>query len=228
MLNLFSKKQLSPEAREYYELCGKTLPGSTPVSEASFVVLDIETTGFQIGKDKMLSIAYLPVTTESIRPSQMKNMLFYRKQGIINEAVKIHGILPSDTLEGTEEADIVRTLLQDLAGKIIVGHHIHFDAGMLNEAFYRIFGAKLKNQLIDTALMATKEIEAFHKTGYANQRPPLLDDICRHLGISMRDRHTAAGDTYITSELFIYLCAKRKNRLQHPLTLGELQPSILK
>ncbi len=228
MLNFFSKKKLTPEAKEYYDLSGKPLAGSTPVSEASFVVLDTETTGFNVGSDKMLSIAYLPVTTDIITPSQMKSMIFYRKEGVINEAVKIHGILPSDTLEGTDEADIVRVLLQDLAGKIIIGHHIHFDARMLNEAFYRIFGARLKNQLIDTALMATKEIEAFHKTGYANQRPPLLDDICRHLDISMKDRHTATGDTYITSELFIYLCAKRKNRLQRPLTLADLQPTRLK
>lgn len=228
MINFFSRKPLTPLADQYKSKTARRFQKSTPAAEIPFVVLDTETTGFHVGTDRMLSIAYLPVKTDAIQPSRMKTGLFYRERPVINEAMKIHGILPSETASGTDARQIIAGLLEDLAGTVIVGHHIQFDARMLDEAFYRLFGVHFKNQLIDTAALATEEIEAFHRTGYANQRPPSLDDVCRHLRLSMADRHTAAGDTYITAEIFVYLCAKRQKRLGYPLKLADLPVTKLK
>ena len=101
-----------------------------------------------------------------------------------------------------------------LAGGIIVGHHIRFDAAMINDAMMRHFKTKFCSRIIDTALMAMTELVAFHQTGYANQRPPSLDEVCSQLNLPVVARHTAEGDAFTTAEVFLLLYGRIRRRLR--------------
>ena len=145
----------------------------------------------------------------------------YQDSNKANEATKIHGILPSQTKGGIPEKQMLETLIPLLMGTVIVGHHISFDAAMLNVALERHFSISLKNQLLDTAYFASKELEAFRETGYINQRPPSMEDVCTQLNIPMAERHTADGDVFTTAQIFLILRGRLKRRLKRPLLLRD-------
>jgi DNA polymerase-3 subunit epsilon len=192
-----------------------------PESLVHWAVLDLETTGFNLRNDRILSAAVTIVENGQFHMQSFQSWYVYQDLNEVNEATKIHGILPSQTEEGIPEKQLLETLISLLAGTVIVGHHILFDAAMLNIAMERHFSIPLRNQLLDTAYFASKELEAFRRTGYANQKPPSMEDVCAHLNVPIAERHTAEGDIFTTAQIFLILRGRLKRRLKRDLLLRD-------
>lgn len=206
----------------YREATPRRLDRKRAWSDLRFISLDAETTGFDPLKDRLLSIGTVPIQGGRIDVAGRRSWLVQQTDAPNNEAVKIHGISPAASEKGVPEAKVLRELLVELTGAIVVGHHIGFDAAMIGAALQRHFGARLRNPLIDTALLATRHLDSFHKTGYANQRPPGLDEVCTHAGLPIIGRHTASGDAFTTAQLFLWMCGRRRVRLGRELTAADL------
>lgn len=192
-----------------------------PESSIRWAILDLETTGFNLHKDRILSAAITIVENGQFHMQTFQSWYVYQNSNEVNEATKVHGILPSQTEEGIPEKQLLETLIPLLAGTVIVGHHISFDAVMLNNALQRHFSVPLRNQVLDTAFFASRELEVFRKTGYANQRPPSMEDVCAQLKVPMAERHTADGDVFTTAQIFLILRGRLKKRLQRTLLLRD-------
>jgi DNA polymerase III subunit epsilon len=189
------------------------LPRKTPVKDIRIIVLDTETSGFLPSKDRILSIALFDVTGGQIDLGSSRKWIVFQPETGPTSATAIHGILPCETRAGVAEKTVLEELLPLLSGAILVGHHIRFDAAMLSNALLRHFKIRLHNQLIDTAILAMNELVPFHRSGYANQHPPSLDEVCAHLNLPVIARHTAEGDAFLTAEIFLMLCGKIRKRL---------------
>ncbi len=222
MLSFLRRRHPNPLVAAYQEATSEKIPPKTSIDELRFLVIDAEATGFKLGKDRLLSLAASEITKGQLHLARSWSWLIYQPSVALNEAVMVHGILPSETATGLPEAKVLEEFLPLLHGAVIVGHHIGFDAALLDQALQQHFQTRLLNPLLDTALMAMEELEAFRRTGYANQRPPGLDEVCAHLGIETFERHTAEGDTFTTAELFLHLCARLRRRVGQPLKARDL------
>ena len=222
MLSWLRRTPLSPEAREYRERTPRKIDRATPVSDLRFVMLDAETTGLDVLHDRILTLAIFEVQDGRMPLSRSASWLVRQPAAEINAAVAVHGILPADTAEGQPEAEVTAALLGRITGAVIVGHHIQFDALLLDAALRRHHGVRLRNPLIDTARMAMSGIDAFRKTGYANQRPPTLEELCAHTGLPVIARHTAEGDAFMTAQVFLLLCGRLRRRLSRELRASDL------
>ncbi len=209
----FFQKPESLICRNYLAASKNRLAGKTPLNEVRFVALDIESSGFKIGKDRILSIAVFEVVNGRIDIGRSRKWIVYQPDATPTAATAIHGILPCETREGRLEKEVLEELIPILSGAVVVGHHVRFDSAMLNEALLRNFKIKFKNWIVDTAQLAMNELIAFHRTGYANQRPPSLDEVCSQLNLPMIARHTAEGDAFTTAEIFLLLCGRIRRRL---------------
>lgn len=218
----FRRAPLDPVALAYRDGTASRVPRKTPLEQLRFVVLDAETTGFDPAKDRILSVAAVPVTAGTLQLSGLRSWLVYQSTARFSEAVRVHGILPSETQTGEPEAAVLAELLPLLTGAVLVGHHLAFDVAMLNAALHRHFRVRLRNPMLDTAQLAMRVLEAFRKTGYPGQRTPSLDEVCTHCEIAPVERHTASGDTFTTGELLLVLGAKQARQLGRPLTAGDL------
>jgi len=217
-----------PLVRAYLAKTPRRLPGRTPLEAVRFVVIDAETTGFDTTHDRMLSLSAVPLTHLQIAVSAIRAWLIRQPAPTVTPAVTVHGILPSETADGSDEPEVLRELLPLLHGAVLVGHHVRFDAAMLDAALRRHFGVRLRNPFVDTALLAMSTLEAFRKTGYPNQRPPALEEVCARCGFDPVDRHTAVGDAFTTAEIFLLLVARLRHLIRRrPLRLGDLLPSRL-
>lgn len=218
----FPRQHPNEIVRRYQANTPRRLSRNTPVAGLRLLSIDLETTGFRVGSDLVLSVAAVDFTVDEIKLSGISSWMVRHAHTPVNEATAIHGILPSESGNGEPEPEILASLLPLLEGAVMVGHHVAFDAAMLDDALRRTFGIRLRNPQIDTARLAMSSIDAFHQTGYSNQRPPTLDEVCAKAGVALIDRHTAIGDAFTTAQLFLFLCAKLKHKLGRELTIGDL------
>ncbi|MCB0644764.1 MAG: hypothetical protein KDC44_24130, partial [Phaeodactylibacter sp.] len=71
--------------------------------------------------------------------------------------------------------------------------------------------ARLQNRLVDTRDLAIR-VEHVIKPDIVKPGNYTLDSLCRRYQIPMSDRHTAAGDAYITAILLLKMLHRLKKR----------------
>jgi DNA polymerase-3 subunit epsilon len=123
-------------------------------------------------------------------------------------------------MSGLDEPVALQQFLKYLGDGIIVGHHIGHDVETFNAGYERHFGFRMPNPSLDTMAL-TLHLE---RDGAFASLPPIqqftLDSLCTLFDIVPHDRHTAAGDAFITALVFQRLLrlAARHNRT----TLGRI------
>lgn len=220
-MKFFSRKPTTGPVQEYITATKKRPSGKTELNEVKLIALDCETSGFEIGVDVILSAAFLPIEGNALPLTKLQEWLVYQPSHRPNQATEIHGILPQESETGLTESELTEEILPILSGAILIGHHTAFDAAVINDLLKRRSKTKLRNYFIDTARMAMTEIDAFKQTGYANQHPPTLDEVCAQLNLPIVGRHTAAGDTFTTAEVFLVLSGRMRRRLGRELQIRD-------
>jgi len=205
MLKLFkSKSENFPKFWQNYEAkFQEKLP--VEIAETRFVVLDTETTGFDLKKDRMLCIGAVAVNNRSIDIAD--GFEEYISQETFNpKTVKIHGIIQNERIETLSEEEAVKAFLKYIGNSVLVAHHAGFDIGMINEALFRMGLPKLKNKVLDTVNLyrGTRIISNLIN----REKSYSLDEIAETYTIDIRDRHTAAGDAFITAIAFLKIIGK--------------------
>ena len=182
-----------------------------------FVVLDTESTGLDVDRDQLVSIGAVGVINDEVRIEDHFEVVIPIQHN--TSAVFYHGITREEASAGVPEPEALEQFLTYLKDGVIVGHHIGHDILMLNRAIERNFGFELQNLAVDTMDLALKLDSVL---GVApDERPDFsLDGLCRRFGILPHDRHTASGDAFLTSQIFLRLLrSARKGNLTR---LGDL------
>ena len=211
MFGLFKKKKKEtlPEYWNAYEQLfrEKTTPY---IADTRFVVLDTETTGLHYRSDRILSIGAITVLDNSISVSDIFEV--YVKQETFNpETVKIHGLLREEKQANRiSEEEAVRLFLQYAGNAVLVAHHARFDLTMLNNALKRLGLPKLKNRVLDTSTLYNRA--RIMSNLIDRNKNHSLDELAETLNVARNDRHTAAGDAYITALVFLKILARLKQK----------------
>ncbi len=185
----------------------------TPLEELRFVVFDTETTGLDVRKDRILSIGAVCVQHNQIDLSKGFECFVRQARVGTAESVTIHGILNHSVEAGIKEPTALEQFISYIGDAILVGQHVGFDVAILEAALQRYYpGLKLKNQTLDTAALAIRLEKQRNPYLVVNPTEYSLDALCSRLNISLSDRHTAAGDAYITAVLLVKLLSRLKAR----------------
>jgi len=203
----FSKPTLPTFWSSYADQFGKS--HVKDLNDLVFVVLDTETTGFDFVDDRVLSIGALKVKGTSISLNDIFD-IYLLQEKFNKETVPVHGLLKNGQRNCISELEAIEKFLSYVGNAIIVAHHAGFDMGMLNAALKRNGLPKLKNTVLDTAVLYRKSLIKSYlvqpKTNYT------LDELADKFSISKKDRHTALGDAYITALAFLKIIGKLKER----------------
>lgn len=172
------------------------------IENTRFVVFDTETTGLDITNDRILSIGAISIFNNIIDVAD--SFEIYLKQDQFKaETVAIHGILKEGKLTKLSEAEAIENFINYIGNAVLVAHHTAFDIEIINAALKRLKLPKLKNKTIDTGILYKKLEDK--KGSHFN-----LDILCKEFNIPKHDRHTAAGDAFITALLFLKIISKLK------------------
>ena len=160
----------------------------------SFVVFDIETTGFSPVRNNITEIGAVKVKDGQIidRFSTFVNP----KEPIPYRIVKLTNI----TDEMVKDAPPIEKVLPEFAefvnGSILVAHNARFDTSFIFEFASRL-GLVFDDTYVDTLELARDLLP--HLPKYK------LDVVCNDLGVSLEGHHRAVNDAEATAECFIKL-----------------------
>ncbi|MGH7964215.1 MAG: exonuclease domain-containing protein [Candidatus Binatia bacterium] len=180
------------------------------VQHATFIVLDVETTGLKPGRAAITEVAAVRIEngrlgTEFhtlVNPSQRVPMAITRLTGITDEM-----------LRDQPRIDTVFPQLHAFLGSTaIVAHNADFDLSFLNFDARRLVSAPLLNPVLCTRRLARRLLPEL--------RSRSLDAVAAHLGVSCVSRHRALGDARLTAEVLLILLEKLT--AQGINTLGQL------
>jgi len=195
-----SDPEPAPFIGVYQALFRDTLRDDTPWDEVRFVALDSETTGLDPRRDRLITIGAVAVVGGDILLDDAFEIMMPVRYN--TSSVTVHGITRDEARDGLPEPEALEALLGYLGTGVIVGHHILHDITALNLACDRHFGIELRNRFLDT-MDLTLHLE---RDGVLPENTRIegfsLDHLCQRFGVVPHDRHTAAGDAFITAQVF--------------------------
>lgn len=177
-----------------------------------FVVLDTEATGLDPKKDVLLSIGAVAISGGAIWAGDSFEGVFRTDREVARETVHIHGILPSESANGMHEEAILQAFLHYLGDSIFVAHNARFDRSILGEYLERLWGFRIKNQVLDTMLLARRLGSSIVSEDFFQAGDFSLDALATEHGIDLCHRHQAWGDALITARLLLVLLQRAKQR----------------
>lgn len=175
----------------------------TTLSRLSYVVFDTETTGLDIKTDHIISLGAVKIQNQELKMLDVFSQRIKRSVPQKEEAIKVHGLIQTD-IKGSEARDVLSAFFHYLGSSVVVGHHVSFDADMVNKLSSGLGGGPIKNPILDTSFLA-KRLDNPLDIHNADNREYSLDALCNRFHIVTKDRHTALGDAYLTALLFMKL-----------------------
>lgn len=212
----FWKKWFEPSAKhpdvvqQYLLAFEQRTERHTPVDQLRFVVFDTETSGLEPQKAHLLSLGAVAVQHDSILVEESLEVTAYAPSTEISDHVAIHGITRRELESGVDEQEILRSWLSFIGNAVLVAHHAAFDLTIVNHLSKKHFGIKHKNEIIDTAHLAKRLEHGTRLNEYIRHEDYSLDLLCERYDIRPDDRHTAAGDAYITAKLLLKLLSQAR------------------
>jgi DNA polymerase-3 subunit epsilon len=195
------------------------LDPSRPAKSYRYVVVDVETTGVDRRRDRMVSIAAVRIFEGRILLGQIFHEMINPGREIPPASIELHGIFPGRVAEARTDGEVFNDFLDFLGDDILVAHHAGFDLYFLNKMMKRKYGFALQNLALDTEKLYRKIVflpfqlpsrAARFQSGYS------LDAVADHFGIEIQDRHTAMGDALATAMIFQRILA-RLNKGRDPM-----------
>jgi DNA polymerase-3 subunit epsilon len=181
-------------------------------SGEQYVVFDFETTGLNPKTDDILSFAFLKIHNGSIELEQRLEGFLLPSNSKAIQSANIHHITQSDRNNGIPLEDFLLQALTFIGNAKLVGHHVAFDMACLNRLLNSKYGIQLLNSSMDTAKLGARLERAIPDAYSAEKKYKTLDELCHIHGILPEARHSASGDVYTTSLLFLILLSKAEKR----------------
>lgn len=164
----------------------------TPLSEVTFVVLDLETTG-----GSPADCAITEVGAVKYRAGERLGTF----ETLVNPGVPIPpfitvltGITESMLLPAPPVEEVLPPLLEFLDGAVLVGHNVRFDLSFLDAALTQHGYDRLAHRRVDTLGLARRLVR--------DEVPDLkLATLARHLRVAVEPCHRAMADAAATAEV---------------------------
>lgn len=185
----------------------KNLPGvseNVPLGQARFVVVDVETSGLDTRRDRLLAIGACAVEALRLRPGENYVSILRSEETNQRENILIHGIGPQAQAAGQPPEESLMDFLEFIGKQPLVAFHASFDQAMLNHACRDALGVRLTNPWLDLAHLAPALFPEA-RLGQAG-----LDEWLGHFSLRAQARHRAGDDAFVTAELFLILLGRAR------------------
>jgi DNA polymerase III subunit epsilon len=193
------------------------VPLDTPLYEMRYLVVDLETTGFQPFRgDEILSLGSVPVERGEMLDARLFYELVKPLKNIPPQISELTGIT-AETVQNVASIEaVLKRWLPQLQGVTLVAYGAKHDFNFLQAFFSKSLGVKLSNRILD----AYQIVRWLHPDWASHT----LDEAVAYYQIQPRPRHTADGDALMTAELWVKLLAEFAQR--EMVTLHDLYAAL--
>lgn len=156
------------------------------------VVIDVETTGLDYTREKIIEFAGVKLVDGKIE--ETFETLINAKQHIRKSSQAIHGISEDDLKDAPEEEEIYPKIFDFIGDATIVAHNAIFDFSFLNRTSKRLYEKPLENNYVDTQMMFKEVYPQYESCG--------LDCLVNVFGANNENRHRAMGDAMALAQCY--------------------------
>nr|WP_048742465.1 exonuclease domain-containing protein [Corynebacterium hansenii] len=176
---------------------------AAPTRDDRWLAVDVETTGLDPNKDRLLSIGWVPVDGDEIILGGAGHVILRGAEGeaSVGASATLHGLTDDDVAAGVEPREAMEMVLRALAGRKLLAHFAKLETGFLDRACRKHFGAGLKVDVADT-------MQREYLKYQAADREPRRDELrlwtCRErYGLPPYKAHHALTDALAGAELWL-------------------------
>ena len=167
----------------------------------TFVVFDLETTGFSAEVDRIIEIGAVKIKNGEIVDNFSK--FVNPKIPIPFRIEKLTGINDSMVMEAEPIEKILPEFLEFCGDAVMVAHNAGFDTSFIINNAERL-GIKYDPTIMDTVLLAQFVIPNLH-----NYK---LDTLCKYLAVSLENHHRAVDDAQATAYIYLKMVKMLEER----------------
>ncbi|WP_209022519.1 3'-5' exonuclease [Rhodocyclus gracilis] len=160
-----------------------------------YVVVDVEASGLDMKRDRLIAIGAVAVVNGRIDPADSFEVILRQEEVSTSDNILIHGIGGSAQREGTEPPDALLGFLHYCGHAPLVAYHALFDQTMIERAVREHLGVRLDACWIDLAWVLP---DLFRERIDAQV---MLDDWLALFDIDNIQRHNAVSDALATAML---------------------------
>ena len=169
--------------------------------EDTFVVFDIETTGFSPKENNIIEIGAVKICGGEIK--ERFSTFVNPKEPIPYRIEKLTGINDDMVKDAPFINDALAQFRQFCEGAVYVAHNANFDMGFLKEK-EAVSGIEREYSYVDTLGMARLLVPEISKFK--------LDNLCRFFKVSLENHHRAVDDAEATAHIFLKLLDRLKKK----------------
>ena len=185
------------------------------------IVLDTETTGLSV-KDGHRIVEIGCIELNNLIPTKNKFHCYLNPERKVSEkALEVHGYTDDFLSNKKKFYEVVDDFLNFVADKKLVIHNAEFDLSHLNNELKILGKTPLKNEIVDTLIVARDKFPG---------SPVSLDALCRKYKIdnSKRTQHTALIDCELLSKVYVNLIDQKEPILNFKDYENEISEQNLK
>ena len=183
------------------------------------IVLDTETTGISV-KEGHRIVEIGCIELENLIPTKNKFHYYLNPERKVSEkAFEVHGYTDQFLSKQKKFNEIVVEFLEFIKNKRLIIHNAEFDLAHLNNELSLLGEKNLKNEIIDTLVLARNKYPG---------SPSSLDALCKRYRIdnSRRTKHTALIDCDLLAKVYINLIDQKEPTLDLQNSDQELSKKI--
>ena len=180
------------------------------------IVLDTETTGISI-KEGHRIVEIGCIELDDLIPTKKKFHYYLNPERKVSvEAFKVHGYSDDFLSKQKKFSEISEEFLSFIKDKKLIIHNAEFDINHLNNELKLLGLEKIKNEIVDTLLLARDKFPGSQVS---------LDALCKRYRIdnSRRNKHTALVDCDLLSKVYINLIDQREPTLNFEVNNSDLE-----
>ena len=165
-----------------------------PHGRQRYVVVDVETSGLDMKRDRLIAIGAVAVQGGTIDFADAFQVVLQQSEASSTENILIHGIGAGEQRDGVEPAAALLAFLDFVGKSPLVAYHAFFDEAMLAKAMRAHLGQVPGFFWLDLAWVLPELFPDFLRDGRV-----ALDDWLTYFGIENIQRHNAVSDAYATA-----------------------------
>lgn len=187
-------------SKEYPEFWKKYLAKFEQRSKR-FVAVSLESSGTNPEKDVIFSVGAIAVFNNNVLIGDAFEILIPQYKFLHENEISNEFIIESKQ-DKLPEPEAVEAFVNYIGNAVLVGHRIHLEVDLINEALEKMGCGRLRNEALDIEIM-------HRKLNDITDRQFSLDELAQLYKVPASERFSAADDAYTMALLFL----KLKSRL---------------
>ena len=180
------------------------------LEDASYLAVDVETTGLKPEKHSLVSIGWVPVNGNVI---DLSGAQYFVLSGVrIGDSATLHGVTDDDVARlGEDHAVVLDAFDRAIAGRAMIAHFAQMETGFISKLYREVRGQRFtfsERDVVDTMALERRHMERMGT--YPRGEDLRLARVRERYNLPAYRNHNALTDAIACAELYLALRANSK------------------